>query len=873
MIITKCHIENFGKLSQYDVELNKGITCFSEENGWGKTTFAAFLKAMLFGLDYSQSKKQITDRVRYLPWNGGKFGGYMIFEHENKLYRIERYFGEKIKDDSVQIFDMSANNITDFFSGEIGDDIWHVNKDSYEKTAFISLDGAMSLHNDIIAGKLGDVQEQEADMSRATSALKLLEDVKKRIIPAKGKNGFVGQEQQKIAGYKDKLAAIKKAEAEITVATSGIDDKEARLKEINEEIKKLDKTLNNGVFIEKQKIYDDLLANKKGLEEEIAGKFSYLQNNIPSDEQIDEWDRDSVNILEWERVLLENSLTEQEHAVLGIQENIQMPTEADLDCYRDFIYQIVHVLPSSQEVLEKEIFNLRRRADSEFVDQVIDVELIEKGIEKYPHLLKRENELRGKIDDLQTEVIILSHLVFPKWKELVRDFSLIFGLFFLTVGGISTLPTAGANQGAMVFGVILLITSIMFVMQTVNFKNNLAKRASAAEIDASMKSANASLTELLKERKIYEDYAFEMTEKSGDVVALFLEMRGVLEMQSTIEEKRAAYEAGELRIQEMRGHLEANLARYFAPPYTETYEEDLHKIINVKNAYERLLNKANSMERASSELRVLKEKWDVNLQNYPQLLELSHHKAIDKIKLDTQLFNRLNNELNVCQCKIDEFVKSNDMGMLDGVLTSTSDDKVSVIQEEKDQLTLEKDSIIEKIGTVNKMIYDWQILADEKTDIISSISYSEEKIKMLNQEYDLLDKTQQLLNQANNNISAKYTESMSNAFEKYIKAVGDTCTEKYEINTKLDVSIIEQGQSYDSNRLSDGTQDMIEMCMRLALVDAVYDDVPAPLLVLDDPFSNLDDEKIKKMESLLQKVSEKNQLVYFSCHSSRAIKN
>lgn len=252
MIITKCYIENFGKLSQYSIDLNENINCFNQKNGWGKTTLAAFFKAMLFGLDYSQSKKQVTDRVRYLPWNGGKFGGYVVFDHEGKSYRAECYFGVKAKDDTVQIYDLVANKETDIFGHSIGNSIWLVNKDSYEKTAFVSLSG-LSLHNDIIAGKLGDVQEQEFDMSYVTIAIKLLEDSKKRIIPAKGKNGFIGQEQQKIANYKDRLVNIKNAVTEILDANNEIKSLEVRLTDINNEIKNLDIILNTDIFIEKQK--------------------------------------------------------------------------------------------------------------------------------------------------------------------------------------------------------------------------------------------------------------------------------------------------------------------------------------------------------------------------------------------------------------------------------------------------------------------------------------------------------------------------------------------------------------------------------------------------------------------------------------------
>ena len=42
-----------------------------------------------------------------------------------------------------------------------------------------------------------------------------------------------------------------------------------------------------------------------------------------------------------------------------------------------------------------------------------------------------------------------------------------------------------------------------------------------------------------------------------------------------------------------------------------------------------------------------------------------------------------------------------------------------------------------------------------------------------------------------------------------------------------------------------------------------------PFLILDDPFTNLDDEKIKNAIDLIKKLSEEYQIIYFVCHDSR----
>lgn len=43
MRLLRCHIENFGTLSDYDFDFSSGLTTICEENGFGKSTFAAFI--------------------------------------------------------------------------------------------------------------------------------------------------------------------------------------------------------------------------------------------------------------------------------------------------------------------------------------------------------------------------------------------------------------------------------------------------------------------------------------------------------------------------------------------------------------------------------------------------------------------------------------------------------------------------------------------------------------------------------------------------------------------------------------------------------------------------------------------------------------
>ena len=81
MKLISCYIENFGKLNNQSYEFNEGINSICEENGWGKSTLATFIRVMFYGFLNEKSRNGITnERKRYKPWQGGGYGGKITFE-------------------------------------------------------------------------------------------------------------------------------------------------------------------------------------------------------------------------------------------------------------------------------------------------------------------------------------------------------------------------------------------------------------------------------------------------------------------------------------------------------------------------------------------------------------------------------------------------------------------------------------------------------------------------------------------------------------------------------------------------------------------------------------------------------------------------
>ena len=92
MKLLSCYIENFGKIRGESLTFRDGLTSVCEKNGYGKTTLAAFFKAMFYGMDSSFARTKFNDRAHYCPFGGGVFGGNVVFLYRGKTYKIERTF-------------------------------------------------------------------------------------------------------------------------------------------------------------------------------------------------------------------------------------------------------------------------------------------------------------------------------------------------------------------------------------------------------------------------------------------------------------------------------------------------------------------------------------------------------------------------------------------------------------------------------------------------------------------------------------------------------------------------------------------------------------------------------------------------------------
>lgn len=189
MKLLKLHIENFGKLSNQDIDFACGINQIYKENGWGKSTLTFFIKAMFYGMSAkTRGEDYKSERTRFMPWQGGIYGGYIIYQIDGKEYKVTRTFAKTPEGDTFELLDKSTNLIEKNEMKPLGEQIFGVGVETFTMTVFFSqLDFKSSL-NDSISSSLVGLDKYQNDLDKVDKAIKILKENKsglKRLIVGK----------------------------------------------------------------------------------------------------------------------------------------------------------------------------------------------------------------------------------------------------------------------------------------------------------------------------------------------------------------------------------------------------------------------------------------------------------------------------------------------------------------------------------------------------------------------------------------------------------------------------------------------------------------------------------------------------------------
>lgn len=849
MKLLSLHINNYGKLSNYDYDF-KDVSVFCEDNGFGKSTIASFIKAMLYGLDTYKANSKFNDRKHFYPFKGGVFGGNIILEYNNHNYRIERTFDEKSStNDSLKVY-CDSNPTSDL--GDIpGITIFGVNRDSFER--LISIDSKeITIETDSdINRKLNNYVDNVGEDFHID---KVIEELKKK----KKSN------KEKFSNVSGKIKDLKIDIKNLEIINSSLDDKYLELNNLEtaktNSIEEYSKASSQGTIIEKWKNYESLEKEIEEKNSELKEIASYYPNGIPSDSDVQLLKELNQNIAGYDMTLQNNSnsLTEKnEFDRLSQKYKKHIPNDEELQEVEYKINDFENRTKRIKEIESSEKSTKEIELEKHFFGEVptdASIDGIEEEIKGY---LKTQNELNNiKPTIFEKE---MRHELDNKHKSKGLFLSLIVASLVLLGIGIGLLFVI------QVFGIILLILGVGALVTDMFLYFNSSLKSIKGSSEVSVEKSNPE----------YENKKDELERQRNKVLNLFANYRYngdnvevlLYQFKNDVKEYQEIISSKSINNDELRENhdviatIKSELNSFFNLVNMQeiSYKEALNTIKADLVKYYTLKRTVQSVDKTREETENAKNNCIKDIKGIYKKYGVNFNKTIESIDTDVNDINRLKNEIEKKKKQATDYKEQNNL-----------DIKPEIKEYNLDNMKQDMDEKISDYNKLKQEIEDLenQVLSlDDKKQQLQT--YLDDKNKF-EDNINIFDSLMQELQNADQKLKDRYISPIRDKFVYYANLLEKAIGEKISMDKNYRVSFDRDGELRSCEHLSSGNLTICALCFRLALLDNMFE-TDKPFILMDDPFMNLDANHFKKTKDLISMLSKDKQIIYFCCHNSRLI--
>ena len=344
MKILSCYIAGFGKFIDKSFDFSANPVVIKEDNGWGKTTLADFIRCMFYGHDAGRGKAvENNERAKYLPWRGGAYGGSLTFLYQNKKYRVERSFGKTPAYDTTRIYD--SNNMQSFEFGDrgekLGEILFGMDADGYRRSVYIPqgeirTDGLPDTMKNCLLSLLN------TGGAGGNSAIDKLDEADRALRgkrrPAQGKLDKIDERLNELSHQK---AECEYALLQANTLRTGLADAEKEIALCNQKLQELsgaiDRESRRSELAVKKQAHDEAQAALLGAEKEIASLNVFFAGINPASVNLDgiqtavgEYYTEKAAVEEAEQ---KRAATENDHARFSTLKTRKEGVEKTLDSY------------------------------------------------------------------------------------------------------------------------------------------------------------------------------------------------------------------------------------------------------------------------------------------------------------------------------------------------------------------------------------------------------------------------------------------------------------------------------------------------------------------------------------------------------------
>lgn len=805
MKLVSCHIENFGKFHDYSREFCDGVNVICEENGWGKSTFAAFVRAMFYGFEGERKRSlKENERRRYKPWQGGTFGGQLVFEIEGRRYQISRIFKEKEANDEFELRDAKTNLLSKDYSKKIGEEIFKINRESFMRTIFIGQNECETASTDDINAKIGNLTDNSNDLNNFEAANARLTEIINQLNP------------NRVSG------SIAKRREEIARCERIVQGGEGILKSIENYQKNL--------HMEEERLDSLKMQMQK------AGKEQTL---------VSEQQAVMARKAEWERLKKNVSAKRQDKEACrrAFPGEVPSPEEVKRKAVECGEMEKAYERMRIHQLSEEEEFELSALeptfAGGMSANETMDGERLQARVSV---VIRKWNERNSRKNALPSQKAALAAL---RASEEARQTAkakgglplLPIGIVFVLIGVF--VAVAGHLPAGICIGIVgagLLLAGLF-----------ADRRGGTTGKDAARKSEN----------KEYAESA-----QSEDALEL-------ADLKRAIEEDEAFISGVDAEVAECLGKYGRTFDEDLVSDYLQEILEESYSRRNKAEKYAALKAKQENFRKAAGEFQKVGRVVAGFLDGLG--MEPSEHPAA-QLEEVRDLVERYQSSARACkeaETEQNRFEAEYDMAALATIRIDDSLPTLEALNQQIQRLTEEMEKSHGTINEYNNMLEHLQQEYDEWEE--SRVRLKELKRQQAAEQkrytYVLCARTK--LGLAKEAMTAKYADPILKGFGRYYEMISGDAADRFHVDANTKVTVDEFGKQRDTVALSLGYQDLVGICLRIALVDAMYQE-EVPFLVMDDPFTNLDDEKVLAGRKFLQELAQKYQIIYFTCSEARS---
>ena len=173
----------FGKLENQTLTLKPGLNILHAPNEWGKSTWCAFLVAMLYGIEtrVHTTKTALADKERYAPWSGSPMSGSIDLCWNGRNITIQRQSKGKGVLNVFRAYETESGlEVPELTAENCGQQLLGVEKEVFLRAGFLRLADLPVTQNEALRRRLNALVTTGDESGTADELAQKLKDLKNR---------------------------------------------------------------------------------------------------------------------------------------------------------------------------------------------------------------------------------------------------------------------------------------------------------------------------------------------------------------------------------------------------------------------------------------------------------------------------------------------------------------------------------------------------------------------------------------------------------------------------------------------------------------------------------------------------------------------